>query len=242
MPTLDPRDPQFWNIENARLWEEISPLAMRALLAGATTAARQLPVDIAPLINWDLFNESAISYLHQYRLSTITGITESTRRQAILAIDNWIREGAPLGTLQSTLAPVFGRTRAESIAITEVTRVYAEGNLRLWQSTGLVGVKRWQTAFDDRVCPICRPFHDTIVEIDGAFSHSAADLEASKELQRIVRRQGSLFRAPPAHVRCRCWLQPGVSEVALREQVRSTLADGFIAAIRRGEVGAYVTS
>lgn len=230
----DPRRGVFWQNEQRLLWSAVEPLAMAALLAGAEGAARLLPAEIAPLVNWDFFNESAIRYLSQYRLDTVAGITDTTRRQAIAAIEDWMRSGAKLDALRMRLRPLFGETRADMIAITEVTRTFAEGNLRLWASTGVVGGKRWMTAVDERVCPVCAPLHGRLVQVDAGFGYTASELE-SEVLRKALGHVGSEFNAPPAHPRCRCWLQPVVSEEMLREQVGDILAREFFAKVEGRE-------
>ena len=230
-----PLDVLFWTMEGNRMWESFSPLAMKALLAGANGGASALPVELQTLINWDLFNQSALAFLRRYRLTDIAGINDTTRRRVIEAINDWVMAGDPLSVLQDALLPIFGKTRADMIAVTEVTRVFAEGNLQLWNSTGVVSGKRWQTAVDERVCPICAPLHNRVVEIDGVFGYSDEDLQDPR-LQSAIKSLGSTFQFPPAHPRCRCWLQPFVSEELLEQQIGGILAGQFFARVSRDDL------
>jgi hypothetical protein len=70
------------------------------------------------------------------------------------------------------------------IAVTEVTRASVEGEraqVRELAAQGVVLVATWQTANDELVCPVCGP--------------------------RNGRREGDGWDSPPpAHPRCRCWL------------------------------------
>jgi len=245
----DPRSPAFWATEDAALWEVLAPLVMNSLLAGANGGVAALPSELLPLVNWDFFNQSALAFLRDYRLSTVAGITKTTADQAIAAIDDWARSGQHLDSLKATLRPIFGATRADMIAVTEVTRIFAQGNLSMWQSTGVVGGKMWRTARDERVCPICRPLDGQIVSLDGDFSLTPSAVATSpamrsllgdnydpeRAMQRantIVRNVGARHTAPPAHVRCRCWLSPAVSEQLLEEQIGAILAGQFFARVQ----------
>ena len=240
----DPRQLEFWSQENAHLWDDLAPVIIQIYLSGAESGIELLPPDLQPLVNWDTFNAGVIRFLNDYRLHTLTGITQETRTQVVAAIDEWIRGGEALNTLIAKLTPLLGAQRAEMIAITEVTRVYAEGNLASWRSTGLVSAKRWNTAKDERVCLICRPLSGQIVSLDGGFTTEVSGFEAREIIPEMVHDRdiynwnghpvtliekfGITFyqigiTAPPAHPRCRCWLTPVVSQEALIEEIEKIL-------------------
>lgn len=236
----------FWQTETALMWDAMQAPAMDALLLGAANGADQLPLALQGFVNWDLVNQNALQFLNEYRFA-LDGITEVTRRQVQEAIANWIRAGDPLPRLIEQLTPIFGATRAESIAVTEVTRIFARGNLMSWQSTGFISGKRWMTARDERVCPLCGPLHGQIVELDNSFTLDQQQIAESPQMKALMgarwNLEGALRKAsslvsgfsrfqsqyPPAHVRCRCWLQPFVSEVAFEKQIGDILAGQFFA-------------
>lgn len=204
----DPRQMSFWSAEERALYEELAPLIIKMYLKGATNGMETLPVNLQVLVNWDYFNEGVVDFLRTYRLHTLTGITETTRKATVKAIDEWIQSGEPLPNLIAKLEPLFGIARAERIAVTEVTRVFAEGNRAAWRSTGLVGGMRWNTVNDDLVCPICGPLDGMIVELDGnGFTTS----------------DGEGITGPPAHVSCRCFLTPVVSVEKLEDRLDEIL-------------------
>jgi uncharacterized protein with gpF-like domain len=224
VPAPDIRSSEFWRAEGLLLWEELRDLVMRGLLIGANGGRAALPASVQPLVNWDFYNRAAIRYLREYRFDQITGITETTRKQVIEAMEDWLRSGEHLDGLRDRLAPVFGKTRADMIAQTEVTRVVARGNIMLWESTGFVSGKRWMTARDERVCPICRPLHMQLVEIDKGWTFSAQDVADNEELRKALGGVTAItYLHPPAHVNCRCWMQPFVSEELVDEQVERIL-------------------
>ncbi len=221
-----PLDPIFWSEEAMLLREAFGDLVVASLLAGAENGIGLLPLGHQQLISWDVFNQQALDFLRQYNLETVEGINATTRKQVVQLINDWVLTGDPLPVLQQNIMnmPTFAPARAKSIATTEITRIYAEGNLQMWRSTGLVGGKKWQTARDELVCPICRPLHNQIVQIDTAFE--IPDDKQSPELRRqILAGQVEEFHgAPPAHTNCRCWLQPIVSIEGLERELEEIFA------------------
>lgn len=86
----------------------------------------------------------------------------------------------------------LGRSRAETIARTEIIRAHAEGQLTAMKELGVeeVGVAvEWSTAGDDRVCKLCEPLEGMILKLDEA--------------------AGMI----PRHPNCRCaWIPANVGE------------------------------
>lgn len=95
-----------------------------------------------------------------------------------------------IATLVKTLE--VSKSRAETIARTEIIRAHAEGQLDAMEEMGVeeVGVAvEWSTAGDERVCPKCSPLEEIILKIGEA--------------------RGMI----PRHPRCRCaWLPANVGE------------------------------
>jgi SPP1 gp7 family putative phage head morphogenesis protein len=145
-------------------------------------------------------NTNALEWAKQYRYSLIKGITDTTRTQTQKAVSDWIQSGAPLEALEQVLEKTFGVVRAKMIAQTESTRVYAQANRAAFESTGLVDEVMWNTARDDLVCPSCGPLDGTHIGI------------------------GDIDAYPPAHINCRCWVSPVVSDERLAERLGEELA------------------
>lgn len=145
-----------------------------------------------------------------------------------VAIANWVETGEPLPTLVNTLGTTFGRSRGAMVGVTEVTRFTALANeqayMEVQEETGLTVMKRWVTANDERVCPICAPL--------GGLLFGAGEAEpATAERQKGKGQTASLgdpfvhpggrgaandfkgkdYMLPPAHVYCRCDVVPVVS-------------------------------
>jgi hypothetical protein len=100
----------------------------------------------------------------------------------------FLRDTSDLSSIDS----LFGEGRAEGMAITEVTSAISAGEtwLAIWASTAILGSDReiivsWHTEHDARVCELCGP-------LDGR----------PREQWQMAFPGG-----PPAHPRCRCWLE-----------------------------------
>lgn len=115
--------------------------------------------------------------------------TSETQLRSLIA--EWIENWEALPSLINRMEAVtFSRRRAELIAVTEVTRAYALGNILSWQESGVIRRHRWETARDEIVCPYCRPLQGAIAPVGQSF--------------RLP--DGRLYGPPPAHPACRCWL------------------------------------
>jgi SPP1 gp7 family putative phage head morphogenesis protein len=187
------RGDEFWDDEDERLNNILSPFVLRILLAGAQEGEEKLPPNMRALVSWDAFNEKAIQWLSKYQLTWVDGLNKTTRKQAVAAIDEWIRNGEKLPALEARLTPIFGPERAGRIATTEVTRIYAEGNNEAWKATGLVQGRRWNTGEDELVCPICGGLNWQVAPFGYPFIHPETR---------------ETYENPPAHPLCRCFCTP----------------------------------
>lgn len=184
-----------WEEEHTLLLAIIYPFLLAAAVNGAKTALAELAL-LGVGVDWALVNQAVVDWARRYSYNLVRQINATTQKYLQTVVPDWINSGAPLDVLAETLAPMFGVVRAEMIAVTEVTRAYAEGNIETWRESGVVSGKRWMTANDDLVCPICAPLDGMMVGLDeNGFTTEAGGLGLD---------------APPAHVRCRCWLQPVV--------------------------------
>lgn len=236
-----PSDP-FWLNEDALLMEATDDLVLTALLAGGASGLTSLPVGAQQLVDMDIFNQQALDYLFKYQLATVPGLNATTRKSVIKIIEDWLLSGESLQALEGKLVPIFGSIRAARIAATEITRIYAMGNQIIWMASGLVGAKRWMTANDERVCPLCGSLDGTIVQLEGNFALDANGVGNSPQMKAILGKRftpelgtrkantllkgGSSWLTPPAHTNCRCWLQPLVSEELFQQAIDQILGLG----------------
>lgn len=144
---------------------------------------------------WTLINRWAADWARRYSYELIQGLIETTRERIRHLISSFITSTQTVGELFQGIqeSGAYSPERAQAIAVTEVTRAFAEGNLEAWRASGVVQGKRWNTNNDHLVCPTCGPLNQRVVPLEGTF--------------------GGEILAPPAHVRCRCWLTPVVTPV-----------------------------
>jgi SPP1 gp7 family putative phage head morphogenesis protein len=194
----------FWDDEDGELWGDVASPMLEVYLQGVNGGVDALPPDVRVLVDFDRVNTDALAWARQYHYDKIRGITDITRQQTQKAVGDWISSGAPLDALEQVLEGIYGSKRAERIAVTEATRVFAQGNMEAWESTGLIGSAHWMTSQDELVCETCGGLSGTEIGI------------------------GDIDAAPPAHPNCRCWLQPIVSEQALERQLDEVLYENDI--------------
>jgi len=125
------------------------------------------------MIDWDMANTDASQWVKQHDFDlTYASIDISPEQEQRLKQEliNFI-EGSDFTVLQlgKRLADVFGIEDAATIAVTEVTRAYAEGNLAAWRADGFTEGKEWSTANDELVCQICGPLDSQVVALNAEF-------------------------------------------------------------------------
>lgn len=199
MPNIFQMD--FWSSNEGDLWDGVATLLLDIYLTGIDGGIAALPANMRVLADFDLVNTKALEFARNYRYNWITRITDTTRTQTQTAVSDWIASGAPLDALETALEPIYGVVRSQMIAQTETTRVFAQANREAFESTGLVEEVVWQAANDELVCPICGELNGTHLGIGDADAY------------------------PPAHINCRCYVLPVVSEEALANKLDEVLGE-----------------
>lgn len=225
---LRPSDPRFWTLENKLLSSVLIGLVMDMLIQSGEAGVNALPRGYGQSFEWETFNDAAVNWARQY-FGTVPGVApgvsaaidagqpggwgwaaqlnDTTRQAFMREFEAWHRSGEPLDAFEARIMPWFGEARARRIAVTEVTRIYSAGNVMAWQTSGVVTGKLWDTARDERVCPICSPLHGTLVELSGGWNFSQAHLDANPALKALLKTPTTIIM-PPAHVHC---LLPGTA-------------------------------
>ena len=137
------RDPAL--ADNAAFWEDEQERFRKRFLGRLTKAAQNLARmatdDVRESVgggaDWAGVNTEAAQWARKYVGKLIGNVTDTTKKGVREAVANWVETGAKLPDLVDSLAPQFGKQRAELIASTEVTRTYDEANDLTRQSVGL---------------------------------------------------------------------------------------------------------
>ena len=188
----------FWDDERIKLFEILFPIISSSTVKGAASGIELF--GLAELgVDFTLVNQAAIDFAATHTADVVAQITDTNIRAFVDAFNPWLESGEPLSALIDTLIRTggYGSVRAEMIAVTETTRAFAQGNVIAWKETELVEAKLWQTAQDELVDDeICRPLHNKAVPLESGWDTPVGFLET-----------------PPAHVNCRCWIQPLEADV-----------------------------
>lgn len=141
-------------------------------------------------LDYTLSSAEALAWAKKYSYELIKGIDETTRDIISNAISSFIE--TPGFTIRDVMDELtdFSEKRAATIAVTETTRAFAEGQKLAGEELrkefpDMKIEKTWFTNNDDRVCDICGPLDGKSVAYEDEF-----DAEG-----------------PPAHVNCRCWIE-----------------------------------
>lgn len=181
----------FWTGENGLLWQAIGSNILEVVTERATFAA----VTAGQIDTFALINQQVIQWVETYYVNgtnpgSVGSLNATSRQQFADAFTAWQQGEMPISTapglngLIDALTPVFGPSRAELIASTEVTRVFTQATLLAEASNPYTVAYRFQTSADERVCPICSPLN-----------------------QQTTPKNSSGFGDlgwPPLHPRCRC--------------------------------------
>jgi SPP1 gp7 family putative phage head morphogenesis protein len=167
--------------------ERILVLLLLALIGAATANTLQRSAALGVSLGIDDINRAAQTWARDYSFGVVRGINETTRQAISNAVQQYASTpGMTVDDVARLLEPTFGKRRASTIATTEITRAYSQAAQITQQQLldrGIVTKQRWVTWRDDRVCPICAPWHNSF----------DWDIE--------------FIFGPPAHVNCRCWLE-----------------------------------
>lgn len=153
-------DTAFWADTEHVLAQRLEAMNERALLLGINAAA-----SLGVIVDFDAIHAEALQVARTTSSLWWGKMTEATREALRQAFITWQETGVVtpeqqrrgLSTLIESLEPMFGQARARRIAITETTRLFAEGNRLASQYDDSVGGEQWQTARDERVCDTCGP-------------------------------------------------------------------------------------
>lgn len=206
-----PADDFFWDDQRKKLVEVLLPvfeeagelgteggIALLESVTGATAA--ELGIDLT------LVAQASVTWAQAFTAEVAGKISKTNFDAYVVAYEKWVHSGEPLRVLINDLKPTYGPVRARMVGVTETTRAFASSNIIAWVQTGLVEGKDWNTAEDQRVCPICGSVQ-TPTPLDATFS---------------ITETGEEVNSPPAHVLCRCWLSPVVKLKALYKRLRET--------------------
>lgn len=192
-----------------------------AYAQGIRTATRQLQergidpatVDITELVEQGNFNRGLrVLFTRTYEfLEDMADAVVTNVRNTLLDGFSKGKNPREIASNISDRVDSIGKHRATVIARTEIINAHTEGYLNRvddisdTQDVDIGVSHEWQTAEDNRVCPICKPLNGVVFTTD-EMRDSTFDLGGNTWQLK-----------PPAHPQCRCALLPtvGVSQADL---------------------------
>jgi hypothetical protein len=190
------------NLANAWLTQRQSGLAVDFIKAQRLSAGRQLKslIDIGE-------SPAQVKKLMQ----AMTGMTPRSAENMLIRYNQLLKDGVPkfrAVTIVEAQARFLAENRALNFANTELASGFNQGAHNTVVSAIDAGaitstrlIKRWWTAEDDRVCPLCEPLHGKVVGFETAFN---TQLEQSLQQRLPTNQRYFSFQEPPLHNNCRC--------------------------------------
>jgi hypothetical protein len=147
---------QMWADELSQLQQLALPFYDDMLTLGAQAGADRLGIGV----DWSLVNKDVLRYAKEEAARFSADVNTTSRGQLDQLIADWIEGGGTFKDLKARSVRAWTGPRPKVAAVTELTRIYAQGNRIAWAASGVVKGWRWRTAVDDRVCPICGPLYN----------------------------------------------------------------------------------
>ncbi len=174
-------DREFWRQVYGMFAIRMAGLSRKILLGGAE-AAQSMGV----IVDFDQVHEAALRITRTTEGRYWASMAESTRaglQEALITYQEVGLGKRGLPDLIDSLEPLFGRTRARRIAVTEATRLFADGNELAGDADPVIGGYQFQSAKDEKTCSLCLPRDGKIYP------------------------KGDIGNKPTIHVHCRCgWI------------------------------------
>ena len=177
----------------SRLQADVMRLVVVGTSAGADIFRRNSGIEL----DYSLINANAQAAVSEHVGNMLQDIDKATREILKEQVQRFVETpGMTIGDLREALP--FSPGRANTIAVTEVTRAYGEGERMAGERLAeeypdVKVVKKWYTNEDDKVCPLCGPLgRGGWVPIADAFATDS--------------RTGEMIMNPPRHPNCRCWI------------------------------------
>lgn len=157
-PRLENVPADFWEMYGAELRRIVEDTLMDIALERADDYLRVAPIGG---VDWMQVNEYASSWARQYTYDLVKEITDSQREKLREEISRFYQDGnLTIDDISRALEAQFSASRAEMIAVTEVTRAAVEGERGIVREIENYGIRMqavWRTANDDVVCEVCGP-------------------------------------------------------------------------------------
>jgi hypothetical protein len=185
---LEDLTPEWWRTAGGNPANDF----MRAFSSAVVDGVSLFGENAAIGLDYTAVNTQAAEYASTYVTDWMTSLDSATADALRAALNRFVL--TPGATLRDVMDMIpFNEQRSMTIAVTETTRAYAEGNQiaaneMARQFPDVEVTKMWFTNNDDRVCEVCGALEGQEVPFNGEWEVA-----------------GMRVKNPPAHVNCRCW-------------------------------------
>lgn len=137
-------DPVLWSVQSQAMRDLLEPLFVELAAFGVSRVASATESVEGIEVNWNLVNQDVERWARQHAGEMVSKVTQTTKNAVAEQVALWSQteEGVD-GLLRRIEAlkgeggkAMFGPVRAEMIAITEATNVYAGANAQAWEAAG----------------------------------------------------------------------------------------------------------
>lgn len=174
--------------------ESITPELLAAFNAAGIIGIAQVGINATEKIAAQI-DRAAMAYADEHGAELVKGLGLTTEDALRGEITRAMKEGSSAAELAKSIRELgaFSRSRASTIARTELATAHVQGNVQGWRETGMVSGKEW----------VMGDLHDIEDVCDRNAAIGEVDLDAEFE-------DGVMF--PPAHPNCICDVLPVLSE------------------------------
>ena len=166
------------------------------------------------------FTDQVLQSINDFEIRGSTSMNTTTRDLLRAALTEGISNNEGVAELTKRITQVYStsKERAAMIARTETIRSNNFGNLEAYKQSGVVEMKEWMVALDERTCEFCLAMEKEYskVGLENNFLNEG-DILIGLDGGELKIDYGDL-QTPPLHPRCRCTLLPVVT-VAAQAQI-----------------------
>ena len=114
------------------------------------------------------FNQQILQAMMRNQMGWIEKYGKEKETQLRSILTDGITQGDSIPSIKKEIKDILQTTswRSEVIARSETIRTYNTSALESMRQSGVVDKVRYLTAFDDRVCTICRPLHNKVWDLN----------------------------------------------------------------------------
>lgn len=194
--------------ENNILVNLIQPLLEKIIAQAGEDAFKLLGLSESFQITEEVLEE-----LRKYGLLMAESINTTTREQLREALAEGVSQQESVPQLSKRVMAVYDeadKNRASMIARTETMRANNLGHLEAYKQSGVVDMKEWMVALDERTCQYC-------LAMEKEYKQVGLGEDFISQGQELIGLDGGTLKidysglsAPPLHPQCRCVLLPVV--------------------------------